>query len=239
MLQLHKVGISVGEKHIIQDFSFSFEKGKTYAIMGPNGSGKSTLASSIMGLPPYTVQSGSDIKLDRQDILSLDSVQRAKQGIFLSYQSPISLNGVTVSQLLHMALLGKKDPLAIRQEIRLYANELGITDELLRRPLNEGASGGEKKKLEVLQAAVLEPSVAIFDEIDTGVDVDSLKTISEFLKKYQGDKTYIIITHYNHILHYLPPDEVLVLGNGTLKRVGDSRLAREIEEKGYEGVSII
>jgi Fe-S cluster assembly ATP-binding protein len=135
-----------------------------------------------------------------------------------------------------MALSGKKNPLQIRQEANKAAEELKINPELLSRSLNDGASGGEKKKLEVLQAAVLDKDLLIFDEVDTGVDVDALKTISQYLKKHQGNKTYIIITHYNRILHYLKPDKVLVIANGELKKIGDAALAEEIEKNGYENV---
>ena len=129
---------------------------------------------------------------------------------------------------------GKKDPLQIRSEAKAYAKELGISEDLLNRPLNQGASGGERKKMEVLQAAVLEKDLLIFDEVDTGVDVDSLKSISSFLTKYKKDKTYIIITQYNRILHYLKPDYVMIMMGGKVVKVGGSDLAKLIEREGYE-----
>jgi Fe-S cluster assembly ATP-binding protein len=143
---------------------------------------------------------------------------------------------VKVYQLLQLALHGKKDPLAIRQEAQKYAKELGISEELLSRPLNEGASGGERKKMEVLQAAVLDKELLIFDEVDTGVDVDALKSISKFLMKHKSDKTYIIITHYNRILHHLQPDHVLIMQKGKIVKVGDHTLAKQIEDKGYDAL---
>lgn len=236
MLQLKKLTVSIENKKILKDIDFEFEKGKIYAVMGPNGSGKSTLAYAVMGHPSYSLDSTSKIELNGENITELEANERAEKGIFLSFQSPLALSGVKVYQLLQLALNGKKDPLTIREEARKYAKELGISEELLNRPLNEGASGGERKKMEVLQAAVLDKSLLIFDEVDTGVDVDALKSISKFLKKHQKDKTYIIITHYNRILHHLQPDHVLIMVQGNIVKVGDHKLAKEIEKKGYENI---
>lgn len=233
MLKLQNLSVSVGKKTIIDRFNFTFEKGKIYAVMGPNGSGKSTLSLSIMGHPSYIVKKESRIMNNGKRIDDLDANKRSAAGIFLSFQTPMSLSGVTIHQLLQLALSGKRDPLVIRQETEKYAKELKISDELLKRSLNDGASGGEKKKLEVLQAAVLDKDILIFDEIDTGVDVDALRTISKFLEKHRKDKTYILITHYNRILHYLKPDKVLVLVGGKLVKVGDYTLAQKIEKEGY------
>ena len=210
--------------------------------MGPNGSGKSTLAYSIMGHPTYELsaskkQKKSPLVMEKTDLADLDAQKRSDAGIFLSFQSPLALSGVTIFQLLHVAMSGKKDPLKVRQDIVKFAKMLQIPEGLLSRSLNDGASGGERKKLEVLQAAVLDKQVQIFDEIDTGVDVDALKTIATFLKKNQKDKTYIIITHYNRILKYLRPDTVLVLANGQLKKTGDYKLAQKIEKSGYATIS--
>ncbi|HRN70143.1 MAG TPA: hypothetical protein PLS49_03065, partial [Candidatus Woesebacteria bacterium] len=171
-----------------------------------------------------------------EDIAELEADERANKGIFLSFQTPLALSGVKVYQLLQLALQGKKDPLTIRKEAQKYAKELGISEDLLSRPLNEGASGGERKKMEVLQAAVLDKKLLIFDEVDTGVDVDALKSISKFLTKHKKDKTYIIITHYNRILHHLKPDYVLVMMKGKIVKVGDASLAKEIEKSGYENI---
>ncbi len=234
MLQLKKLSISVDNKNILYTISYNFEKGKIYAVMGPNGSGKSTLAYSIMGHPSYTVDKGSKILFGKENISDLSADKRAQLGIFLSFQSPLPLSGVTVFQLLRLALSGKRDPVAVLKEMERFATELKIPQELLKRPLNEGASGGEKKKLEVLQEAVLHPKLVIFDEVDTGVDIDALKTIAQFINKYKKDKTQLVITHYNRILKYLKPDYVLVIMGGRLVKVGDYRLAEEIEKEGYE-----
>ncbi len=238
MLQLNNLHVSVAGKEILKGIDFTFEKGKTYAVMGPNGSGKSTLAYAIMGHPAYSITNDelemtNSILLNGTDISEMEADERAREGVFLSFQSPLALSGVKVFQLLQLALNGKKDPLKIREEARAYAKELGIKEELLNRSLNEGASGGERKKMEVLQAAVLEKDLLIFDEVDTGVDVDSLKSISQFLTKHKKNKTYIVITHYNRILQYLKPDHVLIMIDGKIVKVGGPELAQEIEKNGY------
>jgi Fe-S cluster assembly ATP-binding protein len=234
MLKLTKVTTSIEGKEILKKIDFEFKKGKIYAIMGPNGSGKSTLAYTVMGHPAYELKKGSKIEFEGVDLAELEANVRADKGIFLSFQSPLSLSGVKVFQLLQLALQGKKDVLAIRNEAKKYARELGISEDLLQRSLNEGASGGERKKMEVLQAAVLDKKLLIFDEVDTGVDVDALKSISKFLLKHRENRTYIVITHYNRILHYLKPDYVLVINDGKIAKVGDHTLAEEIEKHGYE-----
>jgi Fe-S cluster assembly ATP-binding protein len=237
MLTLKNLKVQIEDKKILNGIDFKFEKGKIYAIMGPNGSGKSTLANAIMGHPAYDVSADSKIILNNKDISEMETDERAKAGVFLSFQTPLSLSGVKVYQLLQLALSGIKDPLTIRNEAKKYAFELAINEELLNRSLNEGASGGERKKMEVLQAAVLDKKILIFDEVDTGVDVDSLRYISNFLTSHKKDKTYLVITHYNRILHYLKPDYVLVLMKGKLVKVGGPELAKQIEEEGYKSIS--
>lgn len=237
MLNIKNLSVSVAEKPIIKNFTYVFEQDKVYVVMGPNGSGKSTLAYSIMGHPSYDIKKGSKIKLNKSDLTQMEPDKRSAEGVFLSFQQPLSLSGVTVHQLLLTALSGKKDPLALRQETNKIAKELKIPEELLKRSLNEGASGGEKKKLEVLQAAILNKQVQIYDEVDTGVDVDALRTIATFLHKHKKGKTYIIITHYNRILKYLKPDHVLVLVGGALVKEGGPDLAKQIEQKGYSGLA--
>lgn len=234
LLTLKNLSVKVNGKTIVNSINFEFEKGKIYAVMGPNGSGKTTLAYSIMGHPGYIAENNSQMIFNDEEIINLKADERANKGIFLSFQSPLSLSGVKVHQLLQFALKGKKNPLQIREEIKKYSKELNIKEDLLSRSLNDGASGGEKKKLEVLQAAVLDKELIILDEVDTGVDVDSLKDICNFLNKNKNNKTFIIITHYNRILKYLKPDKVLVIANGQLKKVGSSSLAEEIEQKGYQ-----
>ncbi|MFQ5452014.1 MAG: Fe-S cluster assembly ATPase SufC [Candidatus Paceibacterota bacterium] len=237
MLKISHLTVRLKKKKILKDISFNFQKGKLYAIMGPNGSGKSTLAMAIMGHPTYTLARRSKITFISKNITSLESHKRAKQGIFLSFQSPLSLSGVTVYQFMRYALDGKMGPVEIRRKIKQYAAELSIAESLLSRSLNEGASGGEKKKLEILQAVMLSPKLAIFDEIDTGVDVDAMKHIASFIKKMKTrDKTIILITHYNRILKYLSPDKVLVMIGGKIVKTGSRKLAERIERHGYDKI---
>ena len=234
MLQLNNITVQVGKKKILHDISCSFEKGKIYAVMGPNGSGKSTLACIVAGHPGYTVSNGT-ISFKSEDITKLEPEKRVHKGIFMTFQSPIALSGVTIYQLMRYALNGKKDPLTIRKEVQKYAKMLNISELLLDRSLNEGFSGGERKKMEVLQAAILDPSLIFFDEIDTGVDIDALKTIAFCIKKmHNKNKTFILITHYNRLLKYLTPDEVFILNEGTVVKRGNALLAEHIEKHGYQ-----
>lgn len=234
MLQVKNLTVSIGEKQILDNLNFTFEKGKVYAIMGPNGSGKSTLAASIMGHPLYSISPKSKIIFNDVEIQEEESYKRAKKGIFLSFQSPLTLSGVNIFQLLRVALDGKMEPLALKNKLKDLARELKIKEELISRSLNDGFSGGEKKKMEVMQAAIMEPSFLMLDEIDTGVDIDSLKTIAEFISEMKNnDRTIVIITHYNRILKYLSPDEVLIIINGKIASQGSAELAQKIETQGY------
>jgi len=185
MLSLHNIKVYVGTKEIIANFSHEFSDRKIYAIMGPNGSGKSTLVQSIIGNPQYTLDKNSQIVFNKKKINILSPDKRARLGIGITFQTPLALQGISVFQLLRLALKDM-DVVKLYDLIEKMAKELKINRELVDRPLNEGASGGERKKLEVLQMAILNPSLIFFDEIDTGVDVDSLKDIFTFLKKYEG-----------------------------------------------------
>ena len=235
MLTVKNLSVAVGTKKIINDFSHTFKKGNVYVIMGPNGSGKSTLAHALMGDPRYALDRKSRIILKKEVITRCAPEERAARGMYLSFQSPLALTGVSVLQLLRAAVGKKKDALAVRTTVALYAKKLRIPADLLSRSLNEGFSGGERKKMEMLQAAVLDPSVLILDEIDTGVDVDALKTIARFLAAFHTkDKTIILITHYTRILKYLAPDRVLVMKNGALVAEGPKTFARDIEKSGYD-----
>ncbi len=235
MLTLQNLSASIEEKKIIDDVSFSFMPGKTYALMGPNGSGKSTLASAIMGHPNISYSRASKILVQKKNIKSLSPDKRAHLGIFLSFQTPLEIPGVNIYDLLRIALEKKFNPVTLHKQVKSYAKELHIKDELLKRSLNVGFSGGEKKKLEALQAVMLQPQFALFDEVDTGVDVDALKTISHFLKKHlPKETTLVFITHSTRLLKYVNPDEVLVIKNGRLVKSGKASLAKMIEEKGFE-----
>lgn len=233
MLKLKNLTVKIGKKTILDNVNLEFEKNKIYAIFGPNGSGKSTLANAIAGNPFHTLSPQSNIIFNNKSIKKLSPDKRARQGIFLSWQAPLSLSGVNVFQLLQIALGSKKNPLTLKKEIEACAKELNINTELLYRSLNKGASGGEKKKLELIQAAALNPKLIIFDEIDAGVDVDGLKLISKFILKNKKGKTYILITHYNRMLKYIAPDNVLVIMDGKIIKQGGKSLADQIEKRGY------
>ncbi len=235
MIELKNLTVSVADKIIIKNLNLNFKKNKVYVLMGPNGSGKSTLALTLMGHPLYRIKSGK-ILFEKKDITNLAAEKRANNGMFLSFQSPLSLSGVNIFSLLRTAIAGKKDPLALREEIEKTAKLLRIKKELLERSFNEGTSGGEKKKLELLQAVVLNPKFLMFDEIDTGVDVDALRTIAQFMEKNRKGKIYLLITHYNRILKYVKPDEVLVMMEGKIVKQGDYQLAEEIEKDGYQSL---
>lgn len=243
MLSIKNLSVSIEGKKILDDISFDFRPGKTYALMGPNGSGKSTLASAIMGHPGLAYSRASKILIGNKparrggNIKSLSADKRAKLGIFLSFQTPLALPGVTVFSLLRLALEKQIEPVALHKKVKEYAKELHIKDELLKRSLNDGFSGGEKKKLEALQAVLLAPRFALLDEIDTGVDVDALKTISKFLKKHlPKETTLVLITHSTRLLQYIRPQEVLVIKNGRLVKTGKGALAKKIENEGFEGI---
>lgn len=234
MLTIKNLSASIEGKKILENISFDFRVGKTYALMGPNGSGKSTLASAIMGHPQITYSRVAKILAKEKNIKSLSPDKRAKLGIFLSFQTPMTLPGVTVFELLRLALEKQVDPVTLHGKVKVYAKELRIKDELLKRSLNDGFSGGEKKKLEALQAVLLQPKFALFDEIDTGVDVDALKTISQFLKKHLPQETILVfITHSTRLLRYIKPDVVLVMKNGRLVKTGKGALAKKIERSGF------
>lgn len=235
MLHIKNLSVSIDSKKILENISFDFHPGKTYALMGPNGSGKSTLASAIMGHPNIVYSRASKILVGSKNIKSLSPDKRARLGIFLSFQTPMTLPGVTVFELLRLALEKRIDPVTLHGQVKVYAKELRIKDELLKRSLNDGFSGGEKKKLEALQAVLLQPKFALFDEIDTGVDVDALKTISQFLKKHLSKKTTLVfITHSTRLLRYVKPEEVLIMKIGRLVKTGKSALAKKIEKDGFE-----
>ncbi|MBU1118288.1 Fe-S cluster assembly ATPase SufC [Patescibacteria group bacterium] len=236
MLELQNVTVKAKKKTLLHDISETFDVGKVYAIMGPNGSGKSTLAQSILGHPGLTLTKKSKILLHGKDITGLATDKRAAKGLFMTFQNPLAIDGVTVFNVLQYALEKSMTSEEIREKAYVLSEKLGISKELLERPLNVAFSGGEKKKLEVLQAAVIDPDLIIFDEVDTGVDVDALRrmtlVISE-MKARDPKKTMVVITHYTRILDYITPDEVLVMKEGSIVDRGPYALAQKIDAEGY------
>lgn len=204
--------------------------------MGPNGSGKSTLAHAIMGNSQYSISKETRLLFGKENISDLTSDKRAKKGIFISYQSPVSLNGISIFQLIRTVLSGKEDVLKIKKKMEQFAKELQINKDLTDRSFNEGSSGGEKKKLEILQAVMFQPKFALFDEVDTGVDIDALKLIFTLLKRIRKKNTYIFITHSGKMLSYIKPDVVLIMKEGKLELEGKADLIRQIDIHGYENI---
>ena len=241
MFEIKNLSVEVEKKQIIDNLNLTLEKGKIYALMGPNGSGKSTLANAIMGNPKYKITSGK-IFLDGKNIVSLSPDKKAKKGLFLSFQYPLEIEGVKIYDFLKQAfnsLNNKKiSAFKFKELINQKAKELGIKEEFIYRYLNQGFSGGEKKKSEILQLLVLNPKVAILDETDSGLDIDSLKTIATGIKKYMNkNKICLVITHYKRILDYLNPDKIFIMMSGKIIAEGKSNLADELEKKGYNWIN--
>lgn len=250
-LIIKNLSAKIGSKTILNSINLEIIKGKIHALMGPNGSGKSTLAGVLMGNPAYEINNKkSQIKIDGKDILDLKTDERARAGLFLAFQNPISIPGVNVAGLLKTAYSLTHEKKSARAQKTLNpvinvwkfheilvkkAKFLGIPQEFLRRSLNEEFSGGEKKKLEMLQAWILSPKYAIFDEIDTGLDVDALKVVASGITKLKKEKTGIlIITHYLRILKYVKPDFIHILVGGKIVKSGGYKLAEEVEKYGYK-----
>lgn len=247
MLEIKNLYVSIkeekGEKEIIKGFNLKLEKGKVHALMGPNGSGKSTLSQVIMGNPKYIVTKG-DILFNKKSILDLKPNERAKLGIFLSFQHPLEVEGVTLTNFLKTALSELKNEKVYSMDIKpsLVENAklLKIDELLISRYLNEGFSGGEKKKFEILQMLMLNPKLIILDEVDSGLDIDSLKAVADAInheKNKHEEKTILIITHYKRILNYIKPDKVHIMSQGKMIKEGDSSLVDKLEEKGYEKIT--
>jgi Fe-S cluster assembly ATP-binding protein len=236
-LHIKNLHVRADEKDILKGVNLDVQRGKVIVIMGPNGSGKSTLANTLAGHPTYTVTSGQ-ILLDTQDITEEPANIRAKKGLFLSMQYAPEIEGVTIANFLRLAINAQREepmnPLKIHAMLLEKMKELNIDESFLKRYLNVGLSGGEKKRLEILQLAVLNPTYAILDETDSGLDVDALRIVSEGINAFRGpDKGILLITHYNRILEYVQPDEVHIMIDGKIVKSGGAKLAKEIETTGY------
>jgi Fe-S cluster assembly ATP-binding protein len=241
MLQIRNLHASGGGREILCGLDLSIEAGEVHAIMGPNGSGKSTLARVLAGHPEYQVTQG-EVLYDGQDLLAMDPESRARAGVFMAFQYPVEIPGVSNIYFLKAALNAVRahrgqDPLDavdFMALVRERMSQLGIDDTLLNRPVNEGFSGGEKKRNEVFQMAVLEPRLAILDETDSGLDIDALKTVAQGVNAMRRpDRAFLLVTHYQRLLSYVVPDVVHVLADGRIIRSGGKELALELEEKGY------
>ena len=237
LLEINDLHVKAGEKEILKGLNLKINKGEVHVIMGPNGAGKSTTAHAILNNPEYTKTSGK-IKFEGEDITNLSTDKIAKKGIFMSFQSPEEIPGITVTNFLKFAK-NKIDnkPVKIfefKDTIKKYMEELNMNPKLIDRDLNVGFSGGEKKKNEILQMLVLGPKLAILDETDSGLDVDAVRIVSKGIDMFKNDDNAIlIITHNNKILANLKVDYVHILVNGRIVKTGDASLAKEIEENGY------
>jgi len=225
---------------ILNDVNLNVKKGEVVVLMGPNGSGKSTLANILMGNPNYKINSG-EIVYNNERINDLGSDERARRGMFLSFQYPAEISGVTISNFLRTALSSIKGEkvsiISFKKLLREKMETLKIDEKFAERYLNDGFSGGEKKKTEILQMSVLEPKLCILDETDSGLDVDSLKIVGEGVNKLKnGKRSFLIITHYNRILDYIKPDRVYVMKNGKIVKEGSGKLAFELEREGYKNI---
>jgi len=245
MLEIEDLHASVDGTEILKGVTLSVGDGEVHAIMGPNGSGKSTLSNVLAGRETYQITSGS-ITYKGSDLTELSIEERASAGIFLAFQYPIEIPGVTTMTFLKTAVnaqrkaRGEKELDAVRflKLVREKAKQLNVRDEMLKRPLNVGFSGGEKKRAEMLQMSLLEPSLAILDETDSGLDIDALKIVSEGVNALRSPtRSMIIITHYQRLLNYVVPDFVHVLANGRIVRSGGKELAAELEETGYADIT--
>jgi Fe-S cluster assembly ATP-binding protein len=239
-LEVRGLHASVEGKDILKGIDLTVRQGETHALMGPNGSGKSTLANVLMGRPGYVVTAG-EVLFNGENVLKLPPDKRAQLGLFLAFQYPTEVPGVSVVNFLRTAYKAVKgeeiSALAFRKHMKEKMNLLGVDDSMVNRYVNQGFSGGEKKKNEVLQLAVLEPEIAILDETDSGLDIDSLKAVATGVQKLIGpDLGILLITHYQRILNYITPDRVHVMIEGRIVKSGGPEMARELEEKGYEGI---
>jgi Fe-S cluster assembly ATP-binding protein len=239
-LEIRGLRVEVDGKEILKGIDLVVPQGEVHAIMGPNGSGKSTLANAILGRPGYKVVAGQ-ILFKGQDIGALRPDQRAQLGLFLAFQYPTEIPGVSVVNFLRSAYNAVKgeqiSALAFRKRMKEKMTMLGVEDEMVRRYVNQGFSGGEKKKNEILQLAVLEPEIAILDETDSGLDIDSLKAVAGGVQQLIGPTLgVLLITHYQRILNYITPDRIHVMLDGRIVLSGGAELAHELEQKGYEGL---
>jgi len=235
MLKIENLSAEIDGKKILRNISLSFESGKTAVILGPNGSGKSTLAAAIMGRPDIVISDDSSLLFEGKDMKPLPTDRRAASGIFLSFQSPLPIAGVSVEDLLRTALDGKKDPVAIHRELRVHAGEIALAEEFLSRSVHDGFSGGERKKVEAVQAVMLAPKLAIFDEIDTGTDTDAMRRIADFLRdRLPKQATRIYITHSPRLIELVDPDTVIILKNGCVSAEGGRDLAERTLREGFE-----
>jgi len=247
LLRIEDLRVSVEDLPILNGVNLEIHSGEIHALMGPNGSGKSTLAYALAGHPKYQIIGGK-VEIDGTDLLALDPSERARLGLFLAFQYPVTIPGVKVADFLRHAVSNVRNPdrkegeglipmRDFRRELRARMEELGIEAEFARRYLNDGFSGGEKKRLEMLQMLVLQPTLAILDETDSGLDIDALRIIAQGIEAFRSpEHALLLITHYQRILNYVKPDVVHVLVKGRIVKEGGPELAHELEATGYDPI---
>ena len=244
-LSIKNLSATIDGKAILEDFSLNINEGEIHAIMGPNGSGKSTLANVLAGKEDYKITSG-EVVFKNQNLLDLNIEERSQLGLFLAFQYPIEIPGVNITPFLKASLNSKLlkegqkeiDAIKFAKKLKTTAKDLGIPFEMLSRSVNEGFSGGEKKRNEILQMILLESELSILDETDSGLDIDALKIISRGINTFMdSNKAIVLITHYQRLLDYIKPDYVHVMQNGKIIKTGTAELAKELEIKGYEWLS--
>ncbi|MEJ2468233.1 MAG: Fe-S cluster assembly ATPase SufC [Campylobacterales bacterium] len=245
MMEIKNIHAKIGENEILKGLDLTLEKGKIHAVMGPNGAGKSTLSKAVVGHYDVEVTAG-EVLYKGKNILNLDPEERALEGIFLSFQNPVEVPGVNNAYFLRTALNAKErhegkpetNAAQFLKLMRTHVERLGMKPDMISRNLNEGFSGGEKKRNEILQMEILQPDVIVLDEIDSGLDIDALKAVSEGINRMKnGERTFLVITHYSRILDYIDPDYVHVLNEGRIVKTGGPELVKRLEAEGYQAVT--
>jgi Fe-S cluster assembly ATP-binding protein len=241
MLEVKNLHVSVGGRKILDGLDLTVKDGEVAAIMGPNGTGKSTLSYVVAGREDYEVEEG-EVLLDGVNLLDMDATARANAGVFLAFQYPLEIPGVATMTFLKAALnaqsrakgLGELQTPDFMRRVREAAQKLGVAQDMLKRPLNVGFSGGEKKRMEILQMALLQPKIGILDETDSGLDIDALRIVADGVNALRAkDRSFLVITHYQRLLDYIKPDTVHVMARGKIVRTGGPELALELEKSGY------
>jgi len=242
MLEIKNLHVSIGERQILEGLNLTVHDGEVAAIMGPNGTGKSTLSYVISGRAGYEASEG-DVLLNGQSLLDLEPWERAAKGVFLAFQYPVEIPGVGTMTFLKAALNAQRRARGeeelqtpeLMKRVNAAAAKLGVAKEMLRRPLNSGFSGGEKKRMDILQMSLLEPSLGILDETDSGLDIDALRVVADGVNALRDkNRSFLVITHYQRLLDYIKPDTVHVMAKGRIQRSGGPELALELEESGYK-----
>ncbi len=244
MLSIKNLNVAINGKQILKDFNLEIGSGEVHAIMGPNGTGKSTLASALSGREEYEILSG-EVTYKGKDLLAMSPDERAREGVFLAFQYPVEIPGVSVTNFMKAAVNAKRkhfgmDPMDAKDFLKLMKEKMEFVEikkEMMSRSLNEGFSGGEKKRNEVFQMAMLEPSLCILDETDSGLDIDALRIVANGVNKLRNaDRSFLVITHYQRLLNYIVPDHVHVMYGGRIVKSGGKELALQLEEKGYDWI---